>query len=870
MSNLTFNKLWNDAHQKLLDQIEYESPKDVALIPKDRESAFQHLAVLYVKYIQIYRKLEISYDQIVQPQKRRLLKEILVSVIGRLLELRQKLVEVEMSDVCNYTDILLDLKLVPDDLQVPIPRFTIEEREKDIASRRAMLDTLGAREITAGEVNIVFPEIKLADAVRIIQINERGRQGKLRAKYMRDIKMQAEREKELDGGDDEGEVNSAALRIQRVYRGYKSRKLARQMLQEELVFLGNPLSRYHATAFNASTFYAGMAAPQREWKHSPTNKAELNRSRRKVVQTQHEEEYQASLVNTKEKIAKVEGPDMKESLQDSFRQWYMEFKRINGKFPEFPPDKLWQQPGFQFSIGEDGKDLSGAGLDTNNEPPKTADDGASSSGKKSAKSAGKGDKGKDKGKGKGSAKKGKDDQEDDEPKFKFDDSSHLTTIKQETNNFATKWLTKDETDNFAQKHDQEIVKTEKRREVEAEVKKDVFEILKEELKNLKLAVDRDKNSKSRKGKKGKKGKSAKGGKKKGGKKDKKGKKGGKKGKKEKDLTANRTMESILEELIQTGILQKYPKCAITDIKGDFDLLAPSVTKDPFIEPTLAEIRRLLTEYCILPLNYPKPETIPSNVSFFFVGPRGTGKTLFVNAIASETGAYLFNLSPRNTAGQFVGKPNVTKMVHMVFKAAKANPPSIIYIDNAEMIFAKKVPKDDQSDPKRIKKDLLKNMKGLKPEDRVMLIGTSWKPWDADLKAMLPIFSKILFTPKPDYSSRFIIWRDLITKKASNHAKYVNVSLLSRMSEGLSAGSLNLICERVLTDRRVKLMKARRLSTNEFVEQLLNLPPLNAEEGKLYKDWFEKTPLIKQRIAALTTPAEGDEKDKKKDGGKKKK
>jgi hypothetical protein len=47
---------------------------------------------------------------------------------------------------------------------------------------------------------------------------------------------------------------------------------------------------------------------------------------------------------------------------------------------------------------------------------------------------------------------------------------------------------------------------------------------------------------------------------KGGKKDKKGKKGkkekGKKGKKEKDLTANRTMESLVEELVKAGIFQK--------------------------------------------------------------------------------------------------------------------------------------------------------------------------------------------------------------------------------------------------------------------------------------------------------------------------
>ena len=39
---------------------------------------------------------------------------------------------------------------------------------------------------------------------------------------------------------------------------------------------------------------------------------------------------------------------MKEAIQDSFRQWYMEHKRINGKFPDFPDDEIWQKQGFQF------------------------------------------------------------------------------------------------------------------------------------------------------------------------------------------------------------------------------------------------------------------------------------------------------------------------------------------------------------------------------------------------------------------------------------------------------------------------------------------------------------------------------------------
>jgi hypothetical protein len=71
------------------------------------------------------------------------------------------------------------------------------------------------------------------------------------------------------------------------------------------------------------------------------------------------------------RIKKIEGPDIKEGFQDDFRQWYMEYKRVHGKypfqlanyffdlyflnlqtFPDFPPEKVWQQADFKFGQEE--------------------------------------------------------------------------------------------------------------------------------------------------------------------------------------------------------------------------------------------------------------------------------------------------------------------------------------------------------------------------------------------------------------------------------------------------------------------------------------------------------------------------------------
>ena len=47
--------------------------------------AFQKVATMYINYIQIFRKLEECYDQIVHPQKRRLVRHILDGTMGRYI-----------------------------------------------------------------------------------------------------------------------------------------------------------------------------------------------------------------------------------------------------------------------------------------------------------------------------------------------------------------------------------------------------------------------------------------------------------------------------------------------------------------------------------------------------------------------------------------------------------------------------------------------------------------------------------------------------------------------------------------------------------------------------------------------------------------
>lgn len=54
----------------------------------------------------------------------------------------------------------------------------------------------------------------------------------------------------------------------------------------------------------------------------------------------------------------------------------------------------------------------------------------------------------------------------------------------------------------------------------------------------------------------------------------------------------------------------------------------------------------------------------------------------------------------------------------------------------------------------MKKDLPKILKTIKGEDRVLIIGTTREPFNADIKALSKVYSKIILIPRPDYASRY--------------------------------------------------------------------------------------------------------------------
>ncbi|ELK05169.1 IQ and AAA domain-containing protein 1-like protein [Pteropus alecto] len=151
------------------------------------------------------------------------------------------------------------------------------------------------------------------------------------------------------------------------------------------------------------------------------------------------------------------------------------------------------------------------------------------------------------------------------------------------------------------------------------------------------------------------------------------------------------------------------------------------------------------------------------------------------------------------------------------------------------------------DPKRIKKDLTKALRLLSPGDRVMLIGTTDRPQLAEMKGLCRTYERILLMPRPDYASRYVLWKHMLEAQVSQAAQSLDISALAKVSDGYTPGHIVQAIQSVLTERRLLQLSKRPLVASEFLGHLAKLEPVYREEEEALKDWYFKTPMGKKMM-----------------------
>ncbi|XP_037530554.1 dynein regulatory complex protein 11 [Nematolebias whitei] len=799
MSHSKYNKLLAEAMLELSRLLTKELPAKPPSPQKDRVVFVQQVATLYVRYIQIFRKLETIYDQMIQPQKRRAVRGILDSVIGRVLELKNELVEKEFSEYHYVNDILLSLKLTHEKLEIPIPHYFLSECSKVVQERKGMLtDLFKMMEVTESLGSLTTEEMSQEEAIKIIQIEERARQGRLRAKLTEEsLRLNRRNAETLD-------QNSAAICIQKVWKGYVQRKKSKIAQREEMICLGMVMDPK----------YDGPSPAQIE--------AEAIDAHNSIKQKEVEESYQKSLEVVKNQLHEKEGYDIRKTLKSQIREWFFECRNATGVFPDYPDE----EDGGSALIFMEKSPLQ---LMKEMDEAKNGASNTKSNGKEETKEN-------EKAKKKGSIIVR---EEDEEAGLKMLPSAFLSELEARYKSYMDVWGTRDVSGCFHEEFDVELMKEELRKVVEAELRVQVDEEMRQELAELKLSVDKNMRVKTKADAKKKKvsGKS----------------KSGKKKEKEKDLTADRTLESLCQELVEQGLLKQANNVKMKDYLGDYNYLGSTLRlNDIEPMPSLLDVRQVLSLYAVLPLGSQEVhEKAPLIKAILLVGPSGVGKKMLVHAICQDAGANLFDLSPLNIAGKYPGKNGLEMMLHMVLKVARLLQPSVIWINNAEKIFYKKIPIEDKElDLKQLKKELPELLKLIKGEDRVLVIGTTENPQSADTDSLCKMYTKIILIPRPDYGSRYILWKKLIKQRGGADTSPL-FSVLAKVSDGYTSGRIVQTINRVVTKRRIQQQARKPLSASEFIPILAQMDPVFKEEEEALKNWYAMTPLGQKRIKAAT-------------------
>ena len=220
------------------------------------------------------------------------------------------------------------------------------------------------------------------------------------------------------------------------------------------------------------------------------------------------------------------------------------------------------------------------------------------------------------------------------------------------------------------------------------------------------------------------------------------------------------------------------------------------------------------------------------------GPPGCGKTQIIGAVINETNVHSISLSPTDLSGV---ASETCRRIREAFAEAKENQPSIIFLDELDMIVRKRDESYDPDSP-RILGSLLNEMDGLKERGNVIVIAATnrrdsldqalRRPGRLDLEILIPI---------PNEESRLEILKIHTGKISLDHD--VDLKELTQLTQGYSGADLYHL---------VRLAAAKWVERHSYL-----LLPDGTMEPEIYTS-MEFSRQDFRRALALITPSCGRE------------
>ncbi|QGR18977.1 CDC48 family AAA ATPase [Stygiolobus azoricus] len=258
--------------------------------------------------------------------------------------------------------------------------------------------------------------------------------------------------------------------------------------------------------------------------------------------------------------------------------------------------------------------------------------------------------------------------------------------------------------------------------------------------------------------------------------------------------------NLEQQTIPADILKEL-KVTMQDFLDAMKSIQPSLLREVYVEVPkvrwsdiggLDDVKQQLREAAEWPLRFPElftksGITPPKGILLF--GPPGTGKTMLAKAVATESGANFIAVRGPEVLSKWVGESE--KAIREIFRKARQAAPTVIFFDEIDAIAPMRGLAHDSGVTERIVNQLLAEMDGIVPLNKVVVIAATNRPDILDPALLRPgRFDRLIYVPPPDKKARLEILK--VHTKNVPLAEDVTLEEIAEKTEGYTGADLEAL------------------------------------------------------------------------------
>ena len=229
--------------------------------------------------------------------------------------------------------------------------------------------------------------------------------------------------------------------------------------------------------------------------------------------------------------------------------------------------------------------------------------------------------------------------------------------------------------------------------------------------------------------------------------------------------------------------------------------------------------KVMREIVELPLRHPELFTrlgIEPHSGILLYGPPGCGKTLLAKVLASESEANMFSINGPEIMNKYYGETEAR--LRDIFKEAKENSPSIIFIDEIDAIAPKR--EEAYGDvEKRVVAQLLALMDGLTDRGNVIVLGATNRPDSVDPALRRPgRFDREIEISVPNADGRLEVLQ--IHTRGMPIADDVELKILASELHGYTGADMKSLCREAAMKSIRRYLPEIDLETEKIPSKIL--------------------------------------------------